>query len=85
MRSTITAPEGTAHLLSGIGGVTIYGKTGTAQAGANKPNHAWFSGYLNSTKKNIAFCVLLEHGGSSANAVDVLYKIIMKMQSLGIL
>ncbi|MBI3602143.1 MAG: penicillin-binding protein 2 [Candidatus Omnitrophica bacterium] len=85
LRSVITDEEGTAHRLNNLKGMTIYGKTGTAQAGTSKANHAWFVGYVRSPKNNLAFCVFLEHGGSSANAVAISYDLLLRMQSLGII
>ncbi len=85
LRSVITDPEGTAHELNDLAGMTIYGKTGTAQAGTNKANHAWFVGYVHSPRNNLAFCVFLEHGGSSTNAVEVTHGLLSRMQSQGII
>ena len=85
MRSVITDHEGTAHLLNDLGGMSVFGKTGTAQAGGNKSNHAWFVGYLRSPKFNLAFCVFLENGGSSANAVEITHQLLSRMQLQGII
>ncbi len=85
LRSVVTDEEGTGHELSALSGMTIWGKTGTAQAGTNKPNHAWFAGYAQSPKNNIAFCVFLEHGGSSANAVAITKELLTRMQALNII
>ncbi len=84
LRSAITDPEGTGHALNDLAGLTIYGKTGTAQAGVNKANHAWFVGYVRSQKNNLAFCVFLENGGSSANAVEITHQMLLRMQVQGI-
>lgn len=85
LRSVVTDDEGTGHLLNDMAGMTIYGKTGTAQAGANKGDHAWFAGYVKSPKNNLAFCVFLENGGSSANAVEVTHQMLLRMQAQGII
>ncbi|MEI7997915.1 MAG: penicillin-binding protein 2 [Candidatus Omnitrophota bacterium] len=85
LRSVVTDKEGTAHELNDLAGMTIYGKTGTAQAGGNKANHAWFVGYVRSSKNNLAFSVFLENGGSSANAVAIARQLLIQMQSQGIL
>jgi len=84
MRMAIEDEEGTAHLLAAVKGVTIWGKTGTAQAGS-KGNHAWFAGYVRSPKSNLAFCVFLEHGGASTNAVMITRGLFERMQSFGAL
>ncbi len=83
MRLVVENAEGTGHLLAGINDVDIWGKTGTAQAGRGQPDHAWFAGFLRSAKSNLAFCVFLEHGGSSANAVAITKELLLYMQSLG--
>ncbi len=79
LRAAVGDYSGTAHILD-IPGVTILGKTGTAQSSGDKPNHAWFAGYVAQGKIPLAFCVLLEYGGSSANACEVAREIISYMQ-----
>lgn len=44
--------------------VSIAGKTGTAEVGGGKPDHAWFAGYVPADEPRVAFVVVLEHGGS---------------------
>ena len=85
LRRTITDPEGTAHELADVQNIKVWGKTGTAQAGENKPNHAWFAGWARSDKANIVFCVFLGHGGSSANAVILTRDLLLRMQAQGII
>lgn len=82
MRMAIEDEEGTAHVLAGLKGMTVWGKTGTAQAGS-KGNHAWFVGYARSARGNWAFCVFLEHGGASANAVMLARDLLERMQAQG--
>jgi penicillin-binding protein 2 len=79
LRETITDPDGTAHLLN-IAGMYVAGKTGTAQSVPGKDHHAWFAGYVKSDKRNISFCVLLEYGGSSANAVAITRDLLLALQ-----
>lgn len=53
---------------------TSAGKTGTAQWGTDKPNHAWYTGFAPYEKPEIAVVVLLEEGvEGSTNAVPVAY------------
>ena len=66
MRATVASYSGTAHALH-IDDLYIAGKTGTAQSSGDKEDHAWFVGYVKSEKRNVAFSVFLEHGGSSHN------------------
>ena len=83
LRRTVTDEEGTAHALADMANIKIWGKTGTAQTVANKPNHAWFAGWARSDKANIVFCVFLEYGGSSANAVILTRDLLLRLQAQG--
>ncbi len=85
LKKVVDDPQGTGHLLKEVHGLEIYGKTGTAQSVRGKPNHAWFVGYTRSPKENIAFCVFLEYGGSSENAVQIARDLLLKLQSLQII
>ena len=84
LRATVTDSSGTAHVLD-IPGVYIAGKTGTVQTAKTGNDHAWFVGYTKNTKKEIAFCVFLEHGGSSYNACLVAKDLLLQLQKKGIL
>jgi len=75
---------GTAHVLD-LDGLDTFGKTGTAQAGAGQVDHAWFAGVTTTSKRRIAYCALLEHGGSSANACLVIKEILLSLKEQGIL
>jgi len=70
LRAAVTSQHGTARILN-MDGFEFYGKTGTAQTVPGKDTHAWFAGYNLVGKKKVAFCVFLEHGGSSYYAVQV--------------
>ena len=85
LRMTVEDEQGTGHLLSTLNGMHVWGKTGTAQAGRLQENHAWFAGYVRSPKNNLAFCVFLEHGGSSANAVALTRDLLERIQSFGVI
>lgn len=67
LRAAVLDYSGTAHVLD-LKEVFVAGKTGTAQTVKDKDHHAWFVGYAKGEKRNIAFCVFLEHGGASLNA-----------------
>lgn len=47
-----------------LNGIEIAGKTGTAEVGGGKPDHAWFAGYAPAKNPRVAFVVVLEHAGS---------------------
>lgn len=61
---TVQDPRGTAYRSARSRLVAIAGKTGTAETGGGQPDHAWFVGYAPAHRPRVAFCVVLEHGGS---------------------
>jgi len=75
MQGVITSPEGTGQAanITDIPGVTVGGKTGTADTGIfehgkETPPHAWFSGYaLQNGNPKIAVAVIIENGGVDGN------------------
>jgi penicillin-binding protein 2 len=78
MEAVVSHPEGTAHILN-IPGLSIAGKTGTAQVSKKQP-HAWFAGFFPKENPRYSICVLLEHAGSSTNACLVAKRIIERMK-----
>jgi len=84
LRSTVSQYSGTANVLN-ISGMQVFGKTGTAQSSGDKDHHAWFAGYVKSKGKDLAFCVFLEHGGSSQNANILARQMLIQMQSRGLI
>ena len=65
--AVIEDPRGTGGTLK-IDGISVAGKTGTAETGGGRPDHAWFAGYAPADQPRIAFVVLLENGGSGGKA-----------------
>ena len=57
----VQGPGGTG-IRARTAGITISGKTGTAEVARRQP-HAWFVGYAPSDKPQISFVVFLENGG----------------------
>ena len=53
--------------------VAIAGKTGTAETGQSS-DHAWFTGYAPADSPQVAFVVVLEHGGSGGAEAGPLAK-----------
>ncbi|HOW35900.1 MAG TPA: penicillin-binding protein 2 [Candidatus Omnitrophota bacterium] len=84
LREAVQDEEGTARLLA-IQGVSVLGKTGTAETSGGRAAHAWFVGFCPLAKTKIVFCVFLEHGGTSYNACAVARQILLKMQEEQIL
>ncbi|SJZ92918.1 penicillin-binding protein 2 [Selenihalanaerobacter shriftii] len=54
----------------------VAGKTGTAQTGGNRNNHAWFAGYAPADNPQVAIVVFLEHGNSSSNTLPIAKRIL---------
>ncbi len=48
-------------------GVTVAGKTGTAQQGPGKPPHAWFISFAPAEDPKVAVAVVVEDGGRAGN------------------
>jgi len=68
LRAVVEDDEGSAHAaLAGLP-VRVAGKTGTAQVGAGREDHAWFAGYAPADVPRVAFVVALEHAGDGAQA-----------------
>ncbi|MDP9366433.1 MAG: penicillin-binding protein 2 [Chloroflexota bacterium] len=59
----VTAVEGGIAQAATIPGVTVGGKTGTAEVGDGDP-HAWFIGFAGDPEPRYAVAVVLEHGGA---------------------
>lgn len=72
LAAVVSDPAGTAFATVRTPGVAIAGKTGTAQAGGDRPDHAWFAGYVPADAPRYAFVVVLEHGGSGSTAAGVM-------------
>jgi penicillin-binding protein A len=75
MVGVIESPDGTGHKaqITDIPGVTVAGKTGTADTGVfsangiQTPPHDWFTGYANlNGNPEIAVAVIIENGGNEA-------------------
>ena len=74
MEKVVADRRGTGYKTVRMKDVTIAGKTGTAEVGGGKPDHAWFAGYLPAERPRIAFVVVLEHGGSGGRAAGPVAK-----------
>ena len=61
LHQAVNSDSGTGRLAR-VPGLTIAGKTGTAESGQNK-THAWFVGYSPEQNPRVAVSVFLEQGG----------------------
>jgi len=70
-----TDPRGTAtHVFQGLG-ISVAGKTGTAQVDSGEAEpHAWFAGYAPAEDPQIAVVVVVEHGGEGSKAAAPLFR-----------
>jgi penicillin-binding protein 2 len=72
LKKVVANPRGTGYKRVRLKEIEIAGKTGTAEVGGGKPDHAWFAGYVPADEPRIAFVVVLENagaGGSTAGPV----------------
>jgi len=53
-----------------ISGVTVAGKTGTAEVGGGKRAHAWFTSFAPADDPEVAVAVVIENGGDTSSAVS---------------
>ena len=73
MRGVVTHGTGTK---ANIPGITVCGKTGTAQQTGGE-DHAWFIGFATQGTRRVAFAVLVERGGTGGViAVPIARKVI---------
>jgi len=65
LRRVVNRRGGTAYEYCRISGLTVAGKTGTAQVSGGEP-HSWFVGFAPFEDPRVVILVLVEHGGSGA-------------------
>ena len=84
LRQVVADEQGTAHATVETNEVAIAGKTGTAETGGGRPDHAWFAGYAPADEPRIAFVVVLEHAGDAAITVGPVAKLLVqRMDQIG--
>ncbi|MDD4310196.1 MAG: penicillin-binding transpeptidase domain-containing protein, partial [Candidatus Cloacimonetes bacterium] len=73
--SVVNSPGGTGANAK-VNGATVYGKTGSAENSMGRTTHAWFCGYLVTTKPEIVVTVFMENaGGGGALAAPITARI----------
>ncbi|MCH7686406.1 MAG: hypothetical protein IH899_06960 [Planctomycetes bacterium] len=86
LRNVVHHPRGTGYKRVRLEEMTIAGKTGTAEVGGEKRDHAWFAGYVPAENPRYAFVVVLEHAGTGGqNAGPVAKQLVQLMLNLGLL
>ena len=86
LERVVAHPQGTGYKHVRLDEVAIAGKTGTAEVGGGKPDHAWFAGYVPAENPRVAFVVVLEHAGSGGHAAGpVAREFVQALAALGLL
>lgn len=61
-----------------IEGVTVCGKTGTAEVGGSQKAHAWFIGFIEEPEHPLAVTVIVENGGSGGRVAAPIAKTVLE-------
>lgn len=86
LERVVADDDGTGHATIHVAGLHIAGKTGTAQTGGGRDDHAWFAGYAPAEAPRVAIVVALEHAGSgTAAAGPVVERLSRQLDALGYL
>jgi len=84
--NVVAHPRGTGYKTVRMKQMTIAGKTGTAETGGGKNDHAWFAGFVPAERPKYAFTVVIEHGGSGSRvAGPVAQKLVQTLMDTGLL
>ncbi len=82
----VAHPRGTGYKTVRMKEMTIAGKTGTAETGGGKNDHAWFAGFVPAERPKYAFAVVIEHGGSGSQvAGPIAKKLVQSLLDIGLL
>lgn len=85
MRAVIEEPYGSGYKTVRLDEVAMAGKTGTAENGGGRPDHAWFAGYVPADQPQYSFVVVLENGGSGSRAAGpVARELVRKLVQTGL-
>jgi penicillin-binding protein 2 len=86
MRGVVQDKRGTGRA-AGVGGLSVAGKTGTAQVAAKEKevkDHAWFVAFAPFEAPRIALAVVLEHGGHGGSAAAPVARKVIKQYLKGL-
>ena len=84
LEQAVADPAGTGHRTVYCQTIDIAGKTGTAETGGDREDHAWFAGYAPAETPVVAFAVALEHAGSGGDVAGPIAKrLVQKLELLG--
>lgn len=86
LERVVSDPQGTGYKTVRLDEIAVAGKTGTAEVGGGRPDHAWFAGYFPADRPRYAFAVVLEHAGSGgAEAGPAARQLVESMLDIGLL
>lgn len=84
LKKVVSDPDGTAHDTVYLESIAIAGKTGTAETGGDRRDHAWFAGYAPADRPRVALVVVLTHAGHGGDtAGPIARQLVERMQSRG--
>jgi penicillin-binding protein 2 len=84
LERVVSDSRGTGHEHVFLREIEIAGKTGTAQSGSPRGDHAWFAGYVPANNPRFAIVVALEHAGSGGHAAGPIARdLVRRMLELG--
>ncbi len=85
LEQVVADSRGTGHEHVFLLSIAIAGKTGTAQSGSPRGDHAWFAGYVPAGDPKFALVVVLEHAGAGGIAAGpVAREIVLEMLDRGV-
>lgn len=83
MKQAVQSDQGTGQRAR-VAGITVLGKTGTAQTPRGQEDHAWFVGYAPEKNPRAAIVVMIEHGGKGGvTAATIAGQVLTRMRDLG--
>lgn len=56
-----------------VPGLTVGGKTGTAEVGGDRAPHAWFAGFAENGERTVAIAVVVENGGQGGQVAAPIF------------
>jgi penicillin-binding protein 2 len=84
MERAVSDPAGTAYGALSAAPVPVAAKTGTAETGGNRPDHAWIACYAPADAPRVVIVVALEHAGSgSVVAGPIARRLVQQLDELG--
>lgn len=84
MEQAVSDPAGTAHGALFDAPVPVAAKTGTAETGGDRPDHAWIACYAPADAPRVVIVVALEHAGSGSTAAGpIARRMVQQLDELG--